>query len=63
MKKDEPLNVFVITFFTIFINAFAKYYHSYFYDFYNNYLFRSLVISHTLYSELFIHYKDSIEKL
>ena len=63
MKKDEPLNVFVITFFTIFINAFAEYYHSYFYDFYNNYLFRSLVISHTLYSELFIHYKDSMEKL
>ena len=63
MKQDEPLNIFVISFFTVFVNAFADYYHHYFYDFYNNYLFRSLVISHTLYNEYFIHYKKSTDIL
>ena len=46
IKKDEVFNFLVIMFFTVFVNAFADYYPRYFYDFYNNNVFRSLIISH-----------------
>lgn len=58
IKKDEVFNFLVIMFFTVFVNAFADYYPRYFYDFYNNNVFRSLIISHCIYNDMCIKYKE-----